>query len=52
MGLVGIGLLFKHFFPLERIRAVMVHDESDLKDSWFWSLTADSEFKFTQLIII
>ena len=27
-----------------RIRAVMVHDESDLKESWFWSLTTDGEF--------
>ena len=46
MGLVGTGLLLNHFFPptLLRIRAVMVHDESDLQDSWFWSLTVDGEF--------
>ena len=46
----GVGwnwLAFQTFLPshiIERIRAVMVHDESDLKDSWFWSHTTDGEF--------
>ena len=38
---------FQTFLPshiIERIKAVMIHDDADLEDSWFWNLTADGEF--------
>ena len=46
----GVGwnwLAFQTFLPshiIERIKAVMIHDDADLEDSWFWSLTSDGEF--------
>ena len=46
---------FQTFLPshiIERIKAVMIHDDADLEDSWFWSLTADGEFSVHTAYII